>query len=218
MNFIINKDKLEITEPRIINSGSIAYYSVDCEFDDSWNGLVKKAVLIKKGESQGTEVAVVDNQIYIDKEYFGDYFVGFVGYVLNNENQKIRQISTNLEGFQVDNGAGEIETIEPPIPTTEEWEIYIQQLQAIADLVSADKDIVVSDTEYVRGAKDEVAGMKEDVEELADGVRNMATAIQLPQFYVDNRMRAHGVFATKLSNIDLYIKHGKLMEGVIELE
>ena len=218
MNFIINKDKLEITEPRIINSGSIAYYSVDCEFDDSWNGLVKKAVLIKKGESQGTEVAVVDNQIYIDKEYFGDYFVGFVGYVLNNENQKIRQISTNLEGFYVDKGAGEIETIEPPIPTTEEWEIYIQQLQAIADLVSADKDIVVADTEYVRGAKDEVAGMKEDVEELADGVRNMATAIQLPQFYVDNRMKAHGVFATKLSNIDLYIKHGKLMEGVIELE
>ena len=60
--------------------------------------------------------------------------------------------------------------------------------------------------------------MKEDVKELADGVRNMATAIQLPQFYVDNRMRAHGVFATKLSNVDLYIKHGKLMEGVIELE
>lgn len=218
MRFKINKDKLEITEPRIINSGSVAYYLVDCEFDDSWNGLTKKAVLIKKGESQGTEVAVIDNQIYIDKEYFGDYFIGFVGYVLNNENQKIRQISTNLEGFYVDKGAGEITTVETAIPTANEWEIYIQQLQAIANLVSADKNIVVEDTEYVRNTKDEVAGMKEDVEELADGVRNMATAIQLPQFYVDGKMRAHGVFATKLSNVDLYIKHGKLMEGVTEIE
>lgn len=59
---------------------------------------------------------------------------------------------------------------------------------------------------------------KQELEDIADGVRNMATAIQLPQFYVDERMRAHGVFATKLSNVDLYIKHGKLMEGVTEIE
>lgn len=220
MNFIINKDKLEITEPRIINSGSIAYYSVDCEFDDSWNGLTKKAVLIKKGDSQGTEVSVIDNQIYIDKEYSGDYFVGFVGYILNNENQKIRQISTNLEGFYVDKGAGEITAIETEIPTATEWEIYIQQLQAIADVVSADKNIVVEDTKYVKNAKNEVAGMKEDVEDLADGVRNMATAIQLPQFYVDDELDLHGVTATKLSNIDLYYddETGDFMEGVTEIE
>lgn len=59
---------------------------------------------------------------------------------------------------------------------------------------------------------------KSEINDIAEGVKNMATAIQLPQFYVDNKMRAHGVFATKLSNVDLYIKHGKFMEGVKELE
>lgn len=251
MNFKIDKDKLEIVEPRIINSGSIAYYSVDCEFDDNWNGLTKKAILIKKGDSQGTEVSVIDNQIYIDKEYFGDYFVGFVGYTLNNDNQKILQISTNLKGFYVDKGAGEITAIETEIPTATEWEIYIQQLQAIADLISSDKQSVINtkleveqlkeDTrqitenfevdiqakidQYNQNATEKTNEFNENSEEkkgelndIADGVRNMATAIQLPQFYVDERMRAHGVFATKLSNVDLYIKHGKLMEGVTEIE
>ena len=59
---------------------------------------------------------------------------------------------------------------------------------------------------------------KTEISDIAEGVKNMATAIQLPQFYVDRKMKCHGVYATKLSNVDLYIKKGKLMEGVKELE
>ena len=48
----------------------------------------------------------------------------------------------------------------------------------------------------------------------------MATAIQLPQFYVDNELNLHCVTATKLSNIALYYNEetGDLMEGVKEVE
>lgn len=136
MNFKIDKDKLEITEPRIINSGSIAYYSVDCEFDDSWNGLTKKAVLIKKGDSQGTQIAVIGNQIYIDKSCYGDYYIGFVGYMLNNDNQKTLQISTELKGFYIQKGAGEIQVVETEVPPISEWEIYITQLVNISDIAN----------------------------------------------------------------------------------
>lgn len=59
---------------------------------------------------------------------------------------------------------------------------------------------------------------KSEINDIAKGVKNMATAIQLPQFYVDRKMKCHGVYATKLSNVDLYIKKGKFMEGVKELE
>ena len=59
---------------------------------------------------------------------------------------------------------------------------------------------------------------KSEINDIAEGVKNMATAIQLPQFYVDRKMKCYGIFATKLSNVDLYIKKGKLMEGVKELE
>lgn len=58
----------------------------------------------------------------------------------------------------------------------------------------------------------------EELTDIAEGVKNMATAIQLPQFYVDRKMKCHAVTATKLSNIDLYIKNGKLMEGVRTIE
>lgn len=53
---------------------------------------------------------------------------------------------------------------------------------------------------------------------IADGVKNMATAITLPQFYVDDEMNIHGVTATKLSNIDLYYddETGDFKEGVVE--
>lgn len=57
-----------------------------------------------------------------------------------------------------------------------------------------------------------------ELNDIAEGVKNMATAIQLPQFYVDRKMKCHAVTATKLSNIDLYIKNGKLMEGVRTIE
>lgn len=61
---------------------------------------------------------------------------------------------------------------------------------------------------------------KSEISDIAEGVKNMATAIQLPQFYVDNELNLHCVTATKLSNIALYYNEetGDLMEGVKEIE
>lgn len=58
-----------------------------------------------------------------------------------------------------------------------------------------------------------------EINMIAEGVKNMATAIQLPQFYVDDEMNIHGVTATNLSNIDLYYDEetGDFKEGVIEI-
>ena len=69
-------------------------------------------------------------------------------------------------------------------------------------------------TEATETAEEKTA----ELNDIAEGVKNMATAIQLPQFYVDRKMKCHAVTATKLSNIDLYIKNGKLMEGVRTIE
>lgn len=58
-----------------------------------------------------------------------------------------------------------------------------------------------------------------ELNDIAEGVKNMATAIQLPQFYVDDEMDIHGVTATNLSNIALYYdeKTGDFKEGVTEI-
>lgn len=60
---------------------------------------------------------------------------------------------------------------------------------------------------------------KSEITDIAEGVKNMATAIQLPQFYVDDEMDIHGVTATNLSNIALYYdeKTGDFKEGVTEI-
>ena len=65
-----------------------------------------------------------------------------------------------------------------------------------------------------------VTEKKSEINDIAEGVKNMATAIQLPQFYVDNELNLHCVTATKLSNIALYYNEetGDLMEGVKEVE
>lgn len=59
----------------------------------------------------------------------------------------------------------------------------------------------------------------EELTDIAEGVKNMATAIQLPQFYVDDEMDIHGVTATNLSNIALYYdgETGDFKEGVTEI-
>lgn len=61
---------------------------------------------------------------------------------------------------------------------------------------------------------------KSEINDISEGVKNMATAIQLPQFYVDDELNLHCVTATKLSNIALYYNEetGDLMEGVKEIE
>ena len=60
---------------------------------------------------------------------------------------------------------------------------------------------------------------KTEISDIAEGVKNMATAIQLPQFYVDDEMDIHGVTATILSNIALYYDEetGDFKEGVTEI-
>lgn len=60
---------------------------------------------------------------------------------------------------------------------------------------------------------------KTEISDIAEGVKNMATAIQLPQFYVNDEMDIHGVTATKLSNIALYYDEetGDFKEGVTEI-
>jgi len=127
MKFKLEKDKLEIFDIKEINSGSIAYYEADVEYDESWKDLIIEAILVK-GNNKGTSTAVINSRMYIDRKLRGVYKIGFVGYTIEN-NQKTYQVSTNLKPIYFNQGAGEIETenTEPPTPT--EWEIYNAQIQ-----------------------------------------------------------------------------------------
>lgn len=150
MKFILNKDNLNIEGSQILNSGSTGYYEVEVEHDEEWNGLTIAVVMIKKGESIGKNVSVVNNKVCIDRAVYGSYSLGVIGYKIENE-QKIYQISTNMKSVYFDKGAGEIETQNESIPTVSEWEVYIEQIQTIFNDIETLNNGLYKKVEEVEG-------------------------------------------------------------------
>ena len=133
MKIVVEKDKIIKIDDIDINSGSIRYYRVDFEFDETWNDLTKKVVIINRKTTQAKEFAIIDNYVYLDVFESGDYSVGVVGYTLNEENEKEYQISTNLRTICIKKGAGQFRATINEIPSISEWEIYINQIQELCN-------------------------------------------------------------------------------------
>lgn len=133
MKIVIENDRIISIDDVNINSGSIQYYKIYFEFDESWNDLTKKVIIINKKTEQAKELAIIDNYIYLDIFESGDYSIGVVGYTLNEENEKEYQISTNLRTICIKKGAGQFKATINEIPTISEWEIYINQIQELCN-------------------------------------------------------------------------------------
>ena len=142
MKFILNRDNLSVDyQNNKFNSGSIKYYEAEVEFDGSWEDLIIEARIVDKEgghfADEGNAIAVINNKIYIDRDLFGNYGIGFIGYTVENE-VKTYQISTNLVPIYFSKGAGEIEAVNgEDVPNPTEWEIYISQIQDMLDNYSA---------------------------------------------------------------------------------
>ena len=90
MKFVLNRDKLTIEELNDINSGSVNYYKADVEHDESWNTLSIEAVLVKVEDGElltesAVSIAVINNEMYIDRQKSGLYVIGFKGYTIVDE-------------------------------------------------------------------------------------------------------------------------------------
>lgn len=130
MKFILNNDKLIIEDKTYINSGSIKFYEIEVEHNNLWNDLIIEARLIKEDSEKGVALSVINNKVYVDKNISGNYFIGFIGYKLEN-NEKIYQISTNAINLYFQRGGGEIEISDEDLPSISQWDIYIAQIQDI---------------------------------------------------------------------------------------
>lgn len=132
MKFILNDENLiieELGENELIVSGTINYYKAKVEYNDTWKNLNIVAKLIKHNELVGIEKPVLLNSISYDVNLDGTYLIGFVGYDLNENNEKTYQISTPLKPIIFTKGAGQIKTANKVVPSASEWELYIAQIQ-----------------------------------------------------------------------------------------
>ena len=175
MKFILNKDRLTIEDEETQNSGSVKYYEADVEYDESWNNLIIEAVLVQREGSayadEGKGISVINNKVYIDNELSGSFGIGFVGYTIEDE-VKTYQISTNLQCIWFEKGAGEIE-ISNEIPSINEWEIYIAQIQEMLN-------------EYSGVPKGGTTGQVLKKKSNTDGDAEWSTDIHLSNAYLDD--------------------------------
>ena len=148
MKFILDKDKIEVKDKEKLNSGSINYYEADVEYDESWDGLTIKAVIVASEEKTGKSISLIDDKIYLDNDLDGTYNIGFVGYTIEN-NKKVYQISTRLLAITFKKGAGQITTQEGTLPTPTQWEIYVAQLQEIVDDITGLSTTLTAQVEAV---------------------------------------------------------------------
>ena len=137
MRIVIKGDTIESLELEQIKSGSIQYYEAELEFDEQWNGLEKKAIVVSKDEEYAKEIEIADNKLYLNIEENDVYCIGFIGYIVEDE-KKIKQISTNLRMLTVSKGAGQVRAEQQEVPTPTEWELYIQQIKEICNDLHAE--------------------------------------------------------------------------------
>ena len=207
----INKDKLTLTELGFQNSGSVNYYEIECEFDESWNELTKEIVLAQS--ITGIHRAIINNKAYIDKDRSGVYEIGFVGYTIEN-GVKVYQVSTNLVPVNISKGAGEIDVLDDAVPTPTEWETYIAQIQAMVDEIKdlpsydiTEEDIEnwnnkVTDDDYVHTDNNFTDEDKDKLENIEEGAEvNKVDEVEVNGVPVVNNKKAEITVPTKTSQI-----------------
>lgn len=175
--------------------------------------LVTKTIITSSAEYKSNK-EYTDEDANIYEKYL--QAITNVSIDINNDIEKIKALEDNiLEQYN--------KNVELEKNMEQETEKFAKQANtAIEDYNSNAEAKTEEFNTNAKGKTDEfnsnATEKKTEISDIAEGVKNMATAIQLPQFYVDRKMKCHGVYATKLSNVDLYIKKGKFMEGVKELE
>lgn len=186
MKFILNDDKLTIDNKNYLNSGSVKYYEIEVNYNLAWENLTIEAKLIKEDDKKGSAVLVIDNKVYIDRNIKGNYFIGFVGYEIKN-NEKVYQISTNLINVYFQRGAGEIEINESEIPSTSQWEIYTDQIQDMVKGLENEVQLVEEKLDHGDfNGKDGISPLVKVIQ-ITNGTKIIATDIDgTTQSYVYN--------------------------------
>lgn len=92
MKFILNKDILTIEDKEKPNSGSVNYYEIPVEYDESWDNLTITAVLVEEDAETGKSISVINNNVFIDNNLDGKYQIGFIGYTIENEEKHTKYL------------------------------------------------------------------------------------------------------------------------------
>lgn len=137
MKIEANRDNLKIIEKEKMNAGSVAIYTIEFEFSDEWNDVVKELLIIKNDKIWTS--AIIDNFAEIPYLKRGIYSIAVKGIKTNTEGKVEKLISTNLLQHQLGEGSGEYEVTEEEQPiSVATYEKYLKKITAKSEKISED--------------------------------------------------------------------------------
>lgn len=192
MKFILNKDILTVENKESFNSGSLKYYEIPVEKDSTWDGLGISAIIIKEGADKGTAVALINNKIYVDREYNGKYFVGFKGFIVEYNLTEDVAIDTNKTYYtrSGDEGSYVYTKVDSPVVGSistyyEETKIYQQSTNLVAiHFVRGAGEIEVRNTEIP--TQSEWEAYVAQIQDMVDGLDTRIDNLKYSDLYNDN--------------------------------
>lgn len=220
MKFILSKDKLTIEDKESLNSGSLKYYEIEVEKDETWDDLSIGAIIIKEGADKGIAIPVINNKVYVDRQTNGKYFVGFKGYTVEYNLTEDAAIDTGKTYYirsgeeesyiytKVDNPA-----VENIATYYEEAKTYQQSTNLVAiSFLKGAGEIEVRNEEvptqseweaYVAQIEDMVDGLESEIPtKLSDLTNDNNTVTDANYVHTDNNYTT--VEKTKLAGLNNY--------------
>lgn len=152
INAIVNNADITLKNVGTIIENQVNNAKMVIEFDETWEPFDKYVVF--KDESLNTyKVAVINDEVIIPSELKSG-FVEFqiYGQVLNNNILEKRQ-PTKICGFVVENSLSS-DGLDVSIPSPDEWDNYIKQIESITDRIVSDETTRV-ENENVRLSAEE---------------------------------------------------------------
>lgn len=175
-----------------------------------WQEIAHKGVFTEQDKQEFKEAVVQESKSEIDA-HTDDKKEEIDNYTTAQENSLKSELDTYTTGKE-----RQLDTKE----TALEADMTAKKNELIQEISNAqdgfDDNVTNKTNAFNQNASEKTATLNG----ILDGVEDMVTAIQLPQFYVDDELQIHSVTTTKLANIDLYYddETGDFKEGVKAVE
>lgn len=149
MKLKIENERIRILQDGNVNEKSINIYKIEFEFSSEWDELTKKLIVSKGAQTQ--EIEIIDNRVIIPSLENGKYYLGVVGYIIEDDIIVKRKATNIIEKAISISAAG----YEANTETEEEYASVLEQkiaelqdiLQETEEAVSYFDDDVVSKTQ-----------------------------------------------------------------------
>lgn len=83
MKLKIENERIRILQDGNVNEKSINIYKIEFEFSSEWDELTKKLIVSKGSQTQ--EIEIIDNRVIIPSLENGKYYLGVVGYIIEDD-------------------------------------------------------------------------------------------------------------------------------------